>query len=147
MSSAPVFNNTNFYYISYLFNSNPTAKDHGSYWLTSSVGNQTLTITFPTPQNLERIRVCATSCDNNSVTDRCSNYAIYVTTGNGKQKTITDGFVDTRKDMLGLFHEHPVREVGVLVVVFTLTQEKKWGVTLKELEFYVVQLSSPSSQN
>jgi len=139
-ASSPVRNNSNsYYYMSYLFNNNPDSTSDDSYWLPDPTGsNQTLGFTFRTPVNLERIKVCATTYSSNTSPGLKwrSDYSITATTSSGEAVKVTSGFIDTSLDPLGYFHEHIVRKVGIVSVLFTLTHAKA-HVTLKEIEFYV----------
>jgi len=150
-SSAPVYTNQNFYYLKYLFDGNPSATTHDSYFLSNSSGSQYLLVTFPKKIKLHSIRVCATAYRDNASTDRRSNYCIDVVKPilrkvetpqfeNREVEIAVTGnqFIDTSADLHGFMREHTVQS-EVQEVRITLTQEKQHGVTLKELEFIVAE--------
>jgi hypothetical protein len=137
VSSAPVYNNSSYFYMGYLFEGESTTNAHTSYWLTASGGNQVLTFLFQNPVNVACIRVCATA--HTDCTDRRSNYEVTVTACDGQSKKVTEGIVDTSRDLFGSFHTHKVQECGVIEIRFDLTQERSYGVCLKKIEIWSVE--------
>jgi hypothetical protein len=137
-STAPVYNNTTYYYMSYLFNGDTAGTSHDSYWLTSSQGPQQLDFEFPKSIYIDHIRVCATAYVSNASTDRRSNYSICVwDEKSGRWVDVTD-LVDTKGDPLGWTRSHSVKRYAGKIK-FHLTCEAKYGVTLKEIDFMVCQ--------
>jgi hypothetical protein len=135
VSSAPVYTNGRYYWLPALFQGDPVSVDHNDYWLTDSSGNQTMTFLFENPATIALVRVCATTYKD---TNRRSNYQITVTMCNGEVRNVTGGFVDTAKDTFGLYHVHCIRELGVIEIMFELTQEASCGVCLKKVEIWWV---------
>jgi hypothetical protein len=117
----------------YLFDGPTTGVAHTDYWLTNSNGPQILTINFDTPSNIALIRVCATTYLN---PDRRSNYRVTVTSLTGGPRVVSDGFVDTKNDTFGCFHNHLVQEEAVIEILFELTREGLYGVCLKKIEVW-----------
>ena len=137
--TAPTYFYVPFYYMEYLFKLVPPTNDHADYWLTDSRGSQTLSIVFPSPIVLAKIRVCATA-DARQELDRGSDYMISIKTTTGtKMWQITPEPIDTSRDALGQFHEHVIEETGVTSVEFFLTQRGRYGVTLRRIEFLVIK--------
>jgi hypothetical protein len=132
-SSAPVYNNSNYYYMEYLFQGDATSSSHTDYWLTNSDGNQILSFTFETPVNVAMVRVCPIVFKG---PDLRSNYQITVVNRIGETRNVTGGFIDTSRDILGLFHSHTVQEEGVVEILFELTREGAYGVCLKKIEIW-----------
>jgi hypothetical protein len=134
-SSAPVYSNGPNHSMSSLFTGTPTSTLHTDYWLTHSTGAQSLVFDFESPIRVALIRVCATPFPNANYR---SNYRIAVTSVTGNTYAVTEGFVNTTGDVLGHFHVHAVRKEGIIEIHFELTQEGSCGVSLKEIEIWVV---------
>jgi hypothetical protein len=132
-SSAPVYNNQNYFYMQYLFEGESTAVSHAQYWLTTSTGAQTLSFSFERPCDIALIRVCATAYL--GLVDRRCNYRITVTSLLGGARIVTGGFVDTEHDAYGSYHAHIVQEQHVIQVLFELTKEAN-HVCLKKIEIW-----------
>jgi len=140
VSSASTYENGNFYYLQNLFDGSDPAIlsscSHGSvhncYWMTSSSGQQTLTITFAQSRFITKIRV-------RSVTDsnRRSNYRAETSSSADATSWIdrSGGFVNTAGWNLGEHGDVTVMD-NVKVVKLTLSQEDKYGVCLEEVEFF-----------
>jgi hypothetical protein len=125
-SSAPIWVNSNYYYIGYLFNQTyGTGAVH--YWLTDGVG--TLTFSFPTAIPMSRVRVYPTL-----QSDRNSSYTLQY--HNGSTWVSLTGNV-TRSQIVGSFRDESLISVpSATQYRFVLTQERDYGVTLTEVEFY-----------
>jgi hypothetical protein len=136
VSSAPVWSDSNYHYMGYLFQGSSLSPDHTEYWLTKSDGPQTLSFSFTAPINLALIRVSAKAYE--SGLDRRSRYQIHVTTGLRGEREVTEGMVNTANDVFGTFRNHEVHEEGVTQIVFHLTRELNYGVCLKKIELWAV---------
>jgi len=134
-SSAPVYTNSNNYYMGYLFNdTKPNYHDANSYWLTSSSGNQTLTFDFGSimPVYISQIKVWP-RCRS----DASSNYRILVS-DDGINFTEVVPWVINTHDSLTPYGTVRVHDVNITnrYVRFELTQNDRWGVCLQEIEFF-----------
>jgi hypothetical protein len=137
-SSAPSCPQNDWYFIEYLFKGPSTGRQHSEFWLTQSEGPQTLMIAFERPVNVAMVRVCATTYSAGPACTCRSNYRVAVTSVNGGPRLMNESFVSTTNDAFGSFHTHVVREENVIEVMFELTQEGLYGVSLKKIEIWVV---------
>lgn len=135
-STAVVYSNGSYYYMGYLFNHTLASGNHTDYWLTSSTGNQTLTIALNQNYYMDYIRVYPVAYTNNASTDRKANYQVEISANGSTYTNITGGFVNTNNDLLGAFRDHNV-DLTIRYVRFTLEQTGSYGVTLNEIELYV----------
>jgi len=142
-SSAKVYSNGSYYYMGYLFNESYANRLHTDYWLTTSVGTQTLTFSLNTTYYLDRVRVYAAAYKENWTIDRRSNYMVEVSADGSTFTNITGSYVNTYNDALGSFHDHSILQ-NTKYVRFTLTREGSYGVTLNEIELYVDTAPTPA---
>jgi len=126
-SSAPVYSNPPYYYMSYLFNQSYTGSE---YWLTNSSGTRTLSFDFPSSLDEGFIRVYPWTR-----TDAWSAYQIEVSSNGVDYTNITDGFTHGSIGSSGDKFDYNVGQ-SYADVRFTLTRQGGWGVTLNEIEFY-----------
>jgi hypothetical protein len=133
-SSAPVYNSSNYYYMSYLFNNTITTAQtqYTSYWLTNSSGNQTLTFDFQKllPLSIVQINVYPRSRD-----DASSNYRILVSNDGTVWIEIVPWVTTSTSTPYGTKFTHSVN-ITQRYVRFELTQNGSYGVCLSEIEFY-----------
>lgn len=143
-SSAPVYNNSNYYYMGYLFNNTITQNNSQptTYWLTSSSGNQTLTFDFQKllPLNISQINVYPRARD-----DASSNYRILVSDDGTNWTEVVSWVTTSTSTPYGTKFTHNV-DITQRYVRFELTQNGSWGVCLSEIEFYRsgVNFNSPN---
>jgi hypothetical protein len=137
-SSAKVCNNQNYYYMDYMFQGDPAAQEHTSYWLGVGGENDTLEFCFECPRNVAKIRVCATA--HPGFTDRRSDYQISVRSGT-RRIDVTDGFVNTGRDEHGSWHTHHVQEQDVSLIHFDLKKCATYTCSpcLKKVEIWTVE--------
>ncbi|TNF33867.1 MAG: hypothetical protein EP329_07855 [Deltaproteobacteria bacterium] len=129
VSSAPIWVNSNYYYIAYLFNGTyGTSATH--YFLTGSTGNQTLTFNFPQAYTFEYVRVYPTA-----ISDRKSNYLLEAWNGSA-WVSVSGGWVVTSSDTVGTYRDHSANLTNITKLRFTLSRLQSWGVTLTEVELY-----------
>jgi hypothetical protein len=138
-SSAPVYSNTTYYYMRYLFNETITMShsEFTTYWLTDSSGNQTLTFDFEaiSPIFINQIKVWPRCRD-----DASSNYQILVSDDNINFTEIVPWVTNTHNSSTpyGTVRTHNVN-ITNRYVRFVLTRNGSWGSCLSEIEFYQAQ--------
>eukprot|EP01084_Bolivina_argentea_P081618 147784_1 len=142
-SSAPVWNNSNYYYMSYLFNGilncrGDKSDARTSYWMTSSSGDQNLIIDFGKSINLSFINIAAATYEDNGKANKGSDYSIDVFEKRSNKWMNICGIIDTSNDALEYVRRHDIKHC-VAKIRINLTQRiKKYGVCLKEIDCYVV---------
>lgn len=133
-SSAPTYNNSNNYYLEYLFNGDNSTQSGTTYWLTSSSGNQTLTfdLTNSDISLVQNILVYPRARN-----DASSNYSI-TTSSDGSNYTEVVPLVvnSTSSPNYGVAREHLDLEITDPYIRFNLTRNNSYGVILHEIEFY-----------
>lgn len=133
-SSAPTYNNSNNYYLEYLFNGDNSTQSGTTYWLTSSNGNQTLTfdLTNSDISLVQNILVYPRARN-----DASSNYSI-TTSSDGSNYTEVVPLVvnSTSSPNYGVAREHLDLEITDPYIRFNLTRNNSYGVILHEIEFY-----------
>lgn len=141
-SSAPVYTNTNYYYMEYMF-AGTTGSGVNEYWLTSSSGNQTLIFDFGAIMHgysVSKFRVAP-----RIRTDASSNYRIFGSNDNSNWTLVSDWVATTNSSpAFGTFYAHEVNE-HYRYFKFELTRNGNWGVGLNEIEVYVGVFNSSLS--
>ena len=140
-ASAPVYSNSNLYYMEYLFTGNDNLGNtaHTSYWLTNSNDeSQTLLFTFDKCYNISSVNICSTTYASGLQADRRSDYSINFKIKNcAWEKKQTVGLVDTKKDVMGELRKHKIQLANVEMMKITLKKRGKYGCCLKCVQIVV----------
>ena len=134
-SSAPVYDNSNYYYMEYLFNSSiATAHQPTKYWLTNSSGNQTLIFDFSSLKLSERL-IRRIDVYPKIRTDASSNYRIFISDDGENWEEVVPWVKNSTSLAWGTVKSHEVN-INTPFIKFELTMNDSWGVGLDEIEFY-----------
>lgn len=134
-SSQPVYNNSNYYYMKYLFDNKFSSADYTSYWLTSGSGTATLDFDFTSIagkiNSFEKITVYPRTRD-----DSISNYRILA------KVEQSDDWVEVAPLVTNTYANCPygtAREHNISAKYkyfrFEITRTGNWGATLSEIKF------------
>jgi len=141
-SSAPVYDNSNYYYMEYLFNSSiATAHQPTKYWLTNSSGNQTLIFDFSSLKLSERL-IRRIDVYPKIRTDASSNYRIFISDDGENWEEVVPWVENSTSLAWGTVKSHEVN-INTPFIKFELTRNGSWGVGLDEIEFYCLAELQP----
>eukprot|EP01084_Bolivina_argentea_P179777 310622_1 len=131
-SSHPVFTNSNYYYIPYMFDGNTTTNQAwASMWLPNGPKDQILTFTFPTAIKLSHIS--AYSCTGTGCGTH--KYGVDYFCDNKWEMLCTD--IDTKDDKIGFERRHKVQKV-VTKIRFNF-EMIIYYISMSEIDFFVVE--------
>jgi Concanavalin A-like lectin/glucanases superfamily/Glycine rich protein len=132
-SSNPVWDNSNYYYMGYMFEDYVALTDEAThYWLTNSSGNTTLTFDF---NSLDTPKMSKIAVYPRTRNDASSNYRILGSNdGNGWEELVP--WIDTSTSTpYGTRHSYDINTT-YRYYRFELTRNGSWGATLGEIEFF-----------
>jgi hypothetical protein len=133
-SSNPVWNNSNYYYMGYLFDDHVGTTDEAlHYWLTSSSANTTLTFDFAPIANPYIKKIVVYPRTRN---DASSNYRILGSNDNSSWSEIVPWVTTNHSTTPYGTRQELLINNNFRYYRFELTRNGDWGATLGEIEFY-----------
>ena len=132
-SSAGSYNNSNNYYMEYMFTGDTTSTAGTEYWLTSSSGNQTLTFNFTgsSISYIDKFRIYP-----KARTDSFSDIGAIETSSDGSTWTQVYGDQNLSSSIaFGTYYDYSLTTTDQYVRI-TLQRTGNWGVCLHEIEIY-----------
>ena len=131
-SSNPVYANSNYYYMGYLFdNEFDTTNAHTNYWLGARQVDTVFTFDFDPSVDLTRIRL-APKCRPDSV---AADFQVSVVGADGRPTTISNR-IHQPDTPIGVFYEFPINmEVSQVTVSISLAGGGTY-ITFNEIQFY-----------
>jgi hypothetical protein len=132
-SSAGSYNNSNNYYMEYMFDGDTTSTAGTTYWLTSSSGNQTLTFDFTgsSISYIDKFRIYP-----KARTDSFSDIGAIETSSDGSTWTQVYGDQNLSSSIaFGTYYDYSLTTTDQYVRI-TLQRTGNWGVCLHEVEIY-----------